>query len=251
MGRLSLSPSWVPFPCRCTLLAMCPRGSLRRLRTKRGSGRASTRSTLRWSRSTMESSQGSSLGITTPTAFGCSMMMQVLKLEGTCQPTFLLLSPASLSPAVSLLTGTPISVMFLTPGVTPWKTTLPGVVNGANNPGIRVFEYDRATLTLQVRNPGSAGARGGGTGGEGKDLNTPPPSLILSQLIHALENTEPQEGQVTSTLLELRIRTPELLILPPNLSSKSGHFFSPKCPFALDHCHGLLPGLPASSTALL
>jgi hypothetical protein len=41
--------------------------------------------------------------------------------------------------------------MFLTPGVTPWKTTLPGVVNGANNPGIRVFEYDRATLSLQVR----------------------------------------------------------------------------------------------------
>ncbi|XP_008064713.1 acid sphingomyelinase-like phosphodiesterase 3b [Carlito syrichta] len=45
--------------------------------------------------------------------------------------------------------GTPISVMFLTPGVSPWKTTLPGVVNGANNPGIRVFEYDRATLKLQ------------------------------------------------------------------------------------------------------
>ncbi|XP_006862287.1 PREDICTED: acid sphingomyelinase-like phosphodiesterase 3b [Chrysochloris asiatica] len=46
-------------------------------------------------------------------------------------------------------TGVPISVMFLTPGVTPWKTTLPGVVNGANNPGIRVIEYDRATLSLQ------------------------------------------------------------------------------------------------------
>ncbi|XP_076993636.1 acid sphingomyelinase-like phosphodiesterase 3b [Tamandua tetradactyla] len=45
--------------------------------------------------------------------------------------------------------GAPINVMFLTPGVTPWKTTLPGVVNGANNPGIRVFEYDRATLSLQ------------------------------------------------------------------------------------------------------
>ncbi|KAG8506761.1 Acid sphingomyelinase-like phosphodiesterase 3b, partial [Galemys pyrenaicus] len=45
--------------------------------------------------------------------------------------------------------GAPISVMFLAPGVTPWKTTLPGVVNGANNPGIRVFEYDRATLSLQ------------------------------------------------------------------------------------------------------
>ncbi|XP_058409384.1 acid sphingomyelinase-like phosphodiesterase 3b isoform X1 [Diceros bicornis minor] len=45
--------------------------------------------------------------------------------------------------------GAPISVMFITPGVTPWKTTLPGVVNGANNPGIRVFEYDQATLSLQ------------------------------------------------------------------------------------------------------
>ncbi|XP_042636210.1 acid sphingomyelinase-like phosphodiesterase 3b [Orycteropus afer afer] len=46
-------------------------------------------------------------------------------------------------------TGAPISVMFLTPGVTPWKTTLPGVVNGSNNPGIRVIEYDRATLSLK------------------------------------------------------------------------------------------------------
>lgn len=73
--------------------------------------------------------------------------------------------PASLSPTISLLKGAPISVMFLTPGVTPWKTTLPGVVNGANNPGIRVFEYDQATLSLQVRSPGSTGARGGGGGG--------------------------------------------------------------------------------------
>ncbi|XP_016043327.1 acid sphingomyelinase-like phosphodiesterase 3b isoform X1 [Erinaceus europaeus] len=45
--------------------------------------------------------------------------------------------------------GVPISVMFLTPGVTPWKTTLTGVINGANNPGIRLFEYDRATLSLK------------------------------------------------------------------------------------------------------
>ncbi|XP_019288036.2 acid sphingomyelinase-like phosphodiesterase 3b isoform X2 [Panthera pardus] len=73
----------------------------------------------------------------------------VLGEEGNCQPSPLLLLPASLSPTVSLLKGAPISVMFLTPGVTPWKTTLPGVVNGANNPGIRVFEYDRATLSLQ------------------------------------------------------------------------------------------------------
>uniref|UniRef100_A0A2K6S0X8 Sphingomyelin phosphodiesterase acid like 3B n=1 Tax=Saimiri boliviensis boliviensis TaxID=39432 RepID=A0A2K6S0X8_SAIBB len=45
--------------------------------------------------------------------------------------------------------GSPISTMFITPGVTPWKTTLPGVVNGANNPAIRVFEYDRTTLSLK------------------------------------------------------------------------------------------------------
>ncbi|XP_072836213.2 acid sphingomyelinase-like phosphodiesterase 3b [Pogona vitticeps] len=46
-------------------------------------------------------------------------------------------------------TGTPISVMFLAPAVTPWKTTLPGVHNGANNPGIRVFTYDRDTLLVK------------------------------------------------------------------------------------------------------
>uniref|UniRef100_A0A667YID4 Sphingomyelin phosphodiesterase acid like 3B n=1 Tax=Myripristis murdjan TaxID=586833 RepID=A0A667YID4_9TELE len=43
----------------------------------------------------------------------------------------------------------PISTMFLSPGVSPWKTTLPGVVNGANNPGIRVFEYDTQTLLVK------------------------------------------------------------------------------------------------------
>lgn len=96
------------------------------------------------------------------------MMMQVLNLEGACQPTSLL-SPASHSPIVSLLKGAPVSVMFLTPGVTPWKTTLPGVVNGANNPGIRVFEYDRATLRLQVRSPGSAAGGGGGKEGGRQD----------------------------------------------------------------------------------
>lgn len=40
--------------------------------------------------------------------------------------------------------------MFLSPGLTPWKTTLPGVVDGANNPGIRVFEYDTQTLLVKV-----------------------------------------------------------------------------------------------------
>lgn len=46
--------------------------------------------------------------------------------------------------------GTPISVMFLAPGVTPWKTTLPGVSNGANNPAIRVIDYDQDTLQVLV-----------------------------------------------------------------------------------------------------
>ncbi|XP_053122980.1 acid sphingomyelinase-like phosphodiesterase 3b isoform X2 [Hemicordylus capensis] len=46
-------------------------------------------------------------------------------------------------------TGSPVSVMFLAPAVTPWKTTLPGVHNGANNPGIRVFTYDRDTLLVK------------------------------------------------------------------------------------------------------
>ncbi|NXW76031.1 ASM3B phosphodiesterase, partial [Hirundo rustica] len=45
-------------------------------------------------------------------------------------------------------TGAPISVMFLAPGVTPWKTTLPGVSNGANNPAIRVIDYDQDTLQV-------------------------------------------------------------------------------------------------------
>ncbi|XP_039596302.1 acid sphingomyelinase-like phosphodiesterase 3b [Polypterus senegalus] len=45
--------------------------------------------------------------------------------------------------------GNPISTMFLTPAITPWKTTLSGVVNGANNPGIRLFEYDKDTLLVK------------------------------------------------------------------------------------------------------
>ncbi|XP_062395282.1 acid sphingomyelinase-like phosphodiesterase 3b [Sardina pilchardus] len=45
--------------------------------------------------------------------------------------------------------GSPISAMFLSPGVTPWKTTLPGVVDGANNPGIRIFEYDTDSLLVK------------------------------------------------------------------------------------------------------
>lgn len=51
---------------------------------------------------------------------------------------------------LSVSAGSPISTMFLSPGVTPWKTTLPGVTNGANNPGIRIFEYDTQTLRVKV-----------------------------------------------------------------------------------------------------
>jgi sphingomyelin phosphodiesterase acid-like 3 len=43
-------------------------------------------------------------------------------------------------------TGKPISALFLSPAVTPWKSTLPGV--GANNPSIRLFQYDRETGVL-------------------------------------------------------------------------------------------------------
>ncbi|XP_048413822.1 acid sphingomyelinase-like phosphodiesterase 3b isoform X2 [Stegostoma tigrinum] len=46
--------------------------------------------------------------------------------------------------------GSPIGVMFVTPGITPWKTTLPGVENGANNPAIRIFEYNTYTLEIQA-----------------------------------------------------------------------------------------------------
>ncbi|XP_055512549.1 acid sphingomyelinase-like phosphodiesterase 3b [Leucoraja erinacea] len=46
--------------------------------------------------------------------------------------------------------GSPLGVMFIAPGITPWKTTLPGVKNGANNPGMRLFQYD--TKTLEIKN---------------------------------------------------------------------------------------------------
>ncbi|XP_069827684.1 acid sphingomyelinase-like phosphodiesterase 3b [Dendropsophus ebraccatus] len=44
--------------------------------------------------------------------------------------------------------GDPIGSVFIAPCVSPWKTSLPGVINGANNPGIRVFEYDRKSLKV-------------------------------------------------------------------------------------------------------
>lgn len=55
--------------------------------------------------------------------------------------------------ALHFCEGAPINVMFLAPGVTPWKTTLPGVTNGANNPAIRVVDYDQDTLQVLVRDP--------------------------------------------------------------------------------------------------
>ena len=33
--------------------------------------------------------------------------------------------------------------MFLSPAVTPWKSTLPGV--GYNNPSLRLYKYDKTT----------------------------------------------------------------------------------------------------------
>ncbi|XP_071178184.1 acid sphingomyelinase-like phosphodiesterase 3b isoform X2 [Mytilus edulis] len=39
--------------------------------------------------------------------------------------------------------GTPSGMLFLSPAVTPWKSTLPGV--GSNNPSIRLYEYNRDT----------------------------------------------------------------------------------------------------------
>ncbi len=40
----------------------------------------------------------------------------------------------------------PVSSILLAPAVTPWETTLPGVIGGAaNNPSIRLIKYDRTT----------------------------------------------------------------------------------------------------------
>ena len=44
--------------------------------------------------------------------------------------------------------GVPRSSIFLCPSVTPWKTVLPTV--GYNNPGIRLFKYDRNSAQLKV-----------------------------------------------------------------------------------------------------
>lgn len=43
--------------------------------------------------------------------------------------------------------GVPRSSLFLCPAVTPWKTVLPTV--GYNNPGIRLYKYDRTTVQVK------------------------------------------------------------------------------------------------------
>jgi len=43
-----------------------------------------------------------------------------------------------------------VSTLWIAPGVTPWMTTLPGAVNAANNPGIRLFYFDRDSLEPTV-----------------------------------------------------------------------------------------------------
>lgn len=45
--------------------------------------------------------------------------------------------------------GVPRSSLFLCPAVTPWKTVLPTV--GYNNPGVRLYKYDRNTIHVKVR----------------------------------------------------------------------------------------------------
>ncbi|XP_067852604.1 acid sphingomyelinase-like phosphodiesterase 3b isoform X1 [Heptranchias perlo] len=44
--------------------------------------------------------------------------------------------------------GSPVSAMFIAPAVTPWKTTLAGLQDGSQNPGIRLFEYNTDTLQI-------------------------------------------------------------------------------------------------------
>ncbi|XP_013417120.1 acid sphingomyelinase-like phosphodiesterase 3b isoform X2 [Lingula anatina] len=40
----------------------------------------------------------------------------------------------------------PVAAMFIAPAVTPWQTTLPNMIgSAANNPGIRLFKYNRDT----------------------------------------------------------------------------------------------------------
>ncbi len=48
--------------------------------------------------------------------------------------------------SVCPVSGQPATSIFLAPAVSPWETTLPGVMGGkGNNPAIRLLEYDRQT----------------------------------------------------------------------------------------------------------
>ena len=51
-----------------------------------------------------------------------------------------------------LSAGEAVSSILIAPAVTPWETTLPGVIGGAaNNPAIRLVQYDRTTgATLNI-----------------------------------------------------------------------------------------------------
>lgn len=45
--------------------------------------------------------------------------------------------------------GTTVGSFFVAPAVTPWETTLPGVMGGAgNNPGVRLVQYNRTSATV-------------------------------------------------------------------------------------------------------
>lgn len=45
--------------------------------------------------------------------------------------------------------GTTVGSFFVAPAVTPWETTLPGVMGGAgNNPGVRLVQYNRTSAAV-------------------------------------------------------------------------------------------------------
>ena len=46
--------------------------------------------------------------------------------------------------------GSAVLSMLLAPSVTPWETTLPGVIGGTgNNPSVRLIKYHRRTGQVQ------------------------------------------------------------------------------------------------------
>ena len=74
-------------------------------------------------------------------------MAQMAEMNGLCASNIILYNRGN---RVCEFSDAAISAMFIAPAVTPWKNTLPGVKNGSNNPGIRIFEYNSITLELQV-----------------------------------------------------------------------------------------------------